>query len=98
MAGDGDEESSKNKATYASSSASSAVQVVGLKILTQTNSQGKSNVVVVKPALKISFPVSRKHSGGKFPADDDDQYSCFLKSCHLCRKNLSLDKEVYMYR
>ncbi|MBA0877357.1 hypothetical protein Goshw_022344 [Gossypium schwendimanii] len=67
--------------------------VVGLRILTQT-SLVKSNVMVVKPAFKISLPGSRNHHLLRSPADD----SFFLKSCHLCRKNLSLDKEVYMYR
>ncbi|XVE51789.1 hypothetical protein DITRI_Ditri02bG0069600 [Diplodiscus trichospermus] len=76
-----------------SSSLSSVV--VGLKILTQI-SHGKPDPVVVKPALKISFPTCRKHHGssGRSPVD----HSCFLKSCHLCHKKLSLDKEVYMYR
>ncbi|XVF74233.1 hypothetical protein PTKIN_Ptkin13bG0093900 [Pterospermum kingtungense] len=99
VAGDSDEES-KNKAIYAScSKTSSSSVVVGLRILTQVSQGKKSNVV--KPALKINLPISRKHChghsvDGRFPADI--QYSCFLKSCHLCDKNLSLDKEVYMYR
>ncbi|KAJ0075594.1 hypothetical protein Patl1_33834 [Pistacia atlantica] len=57
--------------------------IVGLKILVQ-NSQGKSNVVVNKSAL----------SPGCKPADEYS--SCFLKSCHLCNKKLSFDKDVYM--
>ncbi|KAK6268320.1 hypothetical protein QUC31_012480 [Theobroma cacao] len=91
---EGESEEGKNKPTYASSTKSSPV-VVGLRILTQI-SQGKSNVVV-KSALKFRPPTSKKHHGhpdGGSPADQ----SCFLKSCHLCNKNLSLDKEVYMYR
>ncbi|XP_022724523.1 uncharacterized protein LOC111281152 [Durio zibethinus] len=87
----------KNNPIYASCSKTSS-SVVGLRILTQI-SQGKPDVavVVVKPDLKISFPTSRKHyhgHSGRLPASQ----SCFLKSCHLCHKNLSLDKEVYMYR
>ncbi|KAE8696363.1 putative Senescence-associated protein 21 [Hibiscus syriacus] len=71
--------------------------VVGLRILTDT-SLGKSNLLV-KPAFKISLPGSRNLHGGSCgtrspPADE----SCFLKSCQLCRKKLSPDKEVYMYR
>ncbi|XWS12216.1 hypothetical protein CRYUN_Cryun37aG0070800 [Craigia yunnanensis] len=88
-------EEGKNKPIYASSIKTSSSVVVGLRILTQI-SKGKSNVVV-KPALKISLPTSRKHyhsHSGQSPADQ----SCFLKSCHLCHNILSLDKEVYMYR
>ncbi|XVF27142.1 hypothetical protein REPUB_Repub14bG0081100 [Reevesia pubescens] len=98
LEGDSEEEG-KNKPIYAScSSKSSSSVVVGLRILTQIP-QGKSNVVV-KSALKIRLPTSRKHydqgNSGRSPPVADE--SCFLKSCHLCRKNLSLDKEVYMYR
>lgn len=92
----GSAEEDKNKAIYASCRKNSSSFVVGLRILTQI-SQGKSNVVV-KPALKISFPTSRKHHHGPASRSPADDQSCFLKSCHLCRKNLSLDKEVYMYR
>ncbi|KAE8719959.1 putative Senescence-associated protein 21 [Hibiscus syriacus] len=68
--------------------------VVGLRILTDT-SLGKSNVLV-KPAFKISLPGSRNHRrrSRSPPADE----SFFLKSCQLCHKKLSLEKEVYMYR
>ncbi|XP_022777244.1 uncharacterized protein LOC111318637 [Durio zibethinus] len=91
---EGGSEDGKKNPICASSDKSSSV-AVGLRILTQIP-RGKSNVVVVKPALKISLPTSRKHHGNssRLPADQ----SCFLKSCHLCHKNLSLDKEVYMYR
>ena len=92
---EGDREERKNKPIYASSSKNSSSVVVGLRILIQL-SQGKSNVVVKPVALKISLPTSGKHHGssGRSPVD----HSCFLKSCHLCHNNLSLDKEVYMYR
>ncbi|XWS18771.1 hypothetical protein CRYUN_Cryun32bG0073300 [Craigia yunnanensis] len=93
LEGDSTEEG-KNKPIYASSTKISS-SVVGLRILTHI-SQGKSNVVV-KPALKISLPTSRKSYHGHSSRSPVDQ-SCFLKSCHLCHKNLSLDKEVYMYR
>ncbi|XP_051119431.1 FCS-Like Zinc finger 17-like [Andrographis paniculata] len=29
---------------------------------------------------------------------DDHHFGCYLKSCHLCRKPLRLDREIYMYR
>ncbi|XP_039034454.1 FCS-Like Zinc finger 17-like isoform X2 [Hibiscus syriacus] len=84
------EEGKKNNPVYANFCKSSSV-VVGLRILTQIP-QGKKSVVVVKPALKISLPTaSSKHRLA-------NQDSCFLKSCYLCSKNLSLDKEVFMYR
>ncbi|XVF25284.1 hypothetical protein REPUB_Repub13aG0199800 [Reevesia pubescens] len=91
---EGDSEEGKNKLIYANSSKTSSV-VVGLRILTQT-SLGKSNVVFVKPALKISLPTSIKHHGNSVQSPTD--HYCFLQSCRLCHKNLSLDKEVYMYR
>ncbi|KAK3220601.1 hypothetical protein Dsin_014571 [Dipteronia sinensis] len=71
---------------------SSTSVVVGLKILVVQISQGKSNIVI-KPTLI-------KHSSSKpsSSASQTHQYSCFLKSCFLCNKNLSLDKDVYMYR
>ncbi|XP_044495907.1 FCS-Like Zinc finger 17-like [Mangifera indica] len=56
--------------------------IVGLKILVHI-SYGKSNIVVNKPALP---PVCKPTA----------EYSCFLKSCHLCNKKLSFHKDVYM--
>ncbi|KAL5755462.1 hypothetical protein ACOSQ2_020208 [Xanthoceras sorbifolium] len=91
--------SSKNKGTV--------VVAVGLKILVvqKKSSQGKSNIVI-KPAL-----IKQQHSSSSSKSSPTDpqlpaaagctksnQYSCFLKSCFLCNKNLSLDKDVYMYR
>ncbi|KAK8524732.1 hypothetical protein V6N13_015744 [Hibiscus sabdariffa] len=89
-------EEEKSNGTANPSKISSSV-VVGLRILTHTALQ-KSNVLV-KPAFRITLPGSRNHHGSSCgsrspPADE----SCFLKSCQLCRKKLSLDKEVYMYR
>ncbi|KAL5579665.1 hypothetical protein UlMin_012107 [Ulmus minor] len=61
----------------------------GLQIAVQLSSQGlsKSNIVV-KSGLKLNQPKTRSSSID----------SCFLKTCNLCNKRLSLDKEVYMYR
>ncbi|GLT46182.1 hypothetical protein SLA2020_199560 [Shorea laevis] len=65
---------------------------VGLRILTQI-SQGKKPInVVVKSALIKLNPPPAAASAAATPE------SCFLKSCHLCKKQLSLNKEVYMYR
>ncbi|KAL4386543.1 hypothetical protein GQ457_09G004880 [Hibiscus cannabinus] len=90
-------EEEKSNDTAANPSKISSSVVVGLRILTHT-SLPKSNVLV-KPAFRITLPDSRNHRrsscGSRSPPADE---SCFLKSCQLCRKKLSLDKEVYMYR
>ncbi|GAV86554.1 DUF581 domain-containing protein [Cephalotus follicularis] len=76
---------------YASSNKSSAV--VGLRILTQISHEKYSNIVV-KSALRSSHDhrPSRTH---RLLAQS--RVSCYLKSCYLCNKKLSLDKDVYMY-
>ncbi|CAK9144672.1 unnamed protein product [Ilex paraguariensis] len=66
---------------------------VGLRILTQLQ-QGDSNFII-KSSLKLSkptFPINR------IPPPSCTHQSCFLKTCLLCKKNLSPDKDVYMYR
>ncbi|KAK4413726.1 FCS-Like Zinc finger 17 [Sesamum alatum] len=63
----------------------------GLRVLTKL-ANGNS-YVVVKPIFLHNQTVKSASS----TSDDDSSYSCFLKSCHLCRKPLCLDKEVYMY-
>lgn len=56
----------------------------GLRILTKI-ANGNSKILV-KPVFCLNQRTQENHS-------------CFLlKSCHLCQKTLSLDKEVYMYR
>ncbi|KAF7843674.1 FCS-Like Zinc finger 17-like [Senna tora] len=59
---------------------------VGLRLLPQitTNSQSKSNVLL-KSAMR-----KRNLSN---PLD-----FCYLKTCNLCNKKLSPDKDIYMYR
>ncbi|CAI9757734.1 unnamed protein product [Fraxinus pennsylvanica] len=63
----------------------------GLRILTQLPN-GESNVVFKFSSKLInpSFYLNQIQP----PSLD----SSFLKSCFLCNKHLSLDKEVYMYR
>ncbi|KAK4267138.1 hypothetical protein QN277_023961 [Acacia crassicarpa] len=63
-----------------------AMDVIGLRIVTQiTNSKStKSNNVVVKSSLRKS--------------NSDATTTCFLKTCSLCNKILSPDKDIYMYR
>ncbi|KAF7135282.1 hypothetical protein RHSIM_Rhsim08G0243900 [Rhododendron simsii] len=80
-----------------------SVDDVGLRILIEI-SQGKSNfnnIVVKKPTLKLkttkpTFPRNRIHST-HHPSFSHESNS-FLKSCFLCTKELSLDKDVYMYK
>ncbi|CAA0808785.1 Protein of unknown function (DUF581 [Striga hermonthica] len=47
-----------------------------------------NNILVNKPVLL--------HDQTSKPACDQLNY-CYLKSCHLCRKPLSMNKEIYMY-
>ncbi|KAB2078327.1 hypothetical protein ES319_A06G155000v1 [Gossypium barbadense] len=91
---EGEEGKKKNNPISANFCKSSTV-VVGLRILTQIP-QGKQSAALVKPPLKITLPTSTNpHRAHEL---QPNQYSCFLKSCYLCNKNLSLDKEVFMYR
>ncbi|KAF5931678.1 hypothetical protein HYC85_027849 [Camellia sinensis] len=63
---------------------------VGLRILIQiSQSKSKSNFVV-KPKFNLKKPT--------FLTTNRVDPTCFLKSCHLCNKKLSLDKDVYMYK
>ncbi|KAI3463196.1 hypothetical protein Pfo_019859 [Paulownia fortunei] len=64
----------------------------GLRILTKL-ANGNSNVVV-KPIFLLNQIVKSTS-----PSASDNHHSyCYLQSCHLCHKPLSLDKEIYMYR
>ncbi|XP_057455004.1 FCS-Like Zinc finger 17-like [Lotus japonicus] len=59
---------------------------VGLRLLPQiTSSKSKSSNVLVKSAVKKANQTS--------PSE-----FCFLKNCNLCNKQLSPDKDIYMYR
>ncbi|GMI73013.1 hypothetical protein HRI_000970600 [Hibiscus trionum] len=95
---DGEGEDGKKKNLVYSNFCKGSSVVVGLRILTQIP-QGKKSVVV-KPVLKITFPVAsskhRSNSNVRLPPAYQD--SCFLKSCYLCNKNLCLDKAIFMYR
>ncbi|KAF8081842.1 hypothetical protein N665_0862s0006 [Sinapis alba] len=58
---------------------------VGLQLVT-TDSKEKVNNIVIKSSLR--------------PTRSNPNISelCFLKTCHLCLKQLCQDKDVYMYR
>ena len=65
----------------------SSVDPVGLRILTQF-SHGESNLVL-KSACRLKVPTPPPPSGAS-------PESCFLKSCYLCNKELTPDKDIYM--
>ncbi|GMH03840.1 hypothetical protein Nepgr_005679 [Nepenthes gracilis] len=70
---------------------------VGLRILTQI-SCGDSNVLL-KTTLKFNVPnTSSFHDHSSRKSNDVNEFCCFLKSCCLCRKPLSSDDDVYMYK
>ncbi|XP_028752101.1 FCS-Like Zinc finger 17-like [Neltuma alba] len=70
-----------------SSSAESSMNV-GLRLLPQiTSSNNKSNVLLQSAVRKRSNQSCR-------PLED----FCYLKTCNLCNKKLSPDKDIYMYR
>ncbi|KAK7275510.1 hypothetical protein RIF29_16629 [Crotalaria pallida] len=64
---------------------------VGLRLLPQiTSSKTKSNTnVLVKSAV-----VRLKAANQTTPLE----FFCFLKTCNLCNKQLSPNKDIYMYR
>ncbi|KAJ7963350.1 Protein of unknown function (DUF581) [Quillaja saponaria] len=78
------------KSSYAGGNYQISTVDVGLRtLITQTiNSKRKSKNVVVKSALR-----SRQQKNNSL-----DQLSCFLKTCNLCNKKFSPDKDIYMYR
>ncbi|CAK7356451.1 unnamed protein product [Dovyalis caffra] len=76
-------EEAMSRSNYASTK--KGLMVAGLQSLLL---EGDSNVVTKSALRKKSLPVQ---------ASTDIEYS-YLKSCSLCNKMLSLDKDVYMYR
>ncbi|XP_028239971.1 agamous-like MADS-box protein AGL28 [Glycine soja] len=59
---------------------------VGLRLLPQITSSNSTSNVLLKSAV-------RKANQQSIPQD-----FCFLKTCNLCNKQLSPDKDIYMYR
>ncbi|OIW04541.1 hypothetical protein TanjilG_13923 [Lupinus angustifolius] len=78
-----------NKRRKHVSSIESTTMDIGLRFFTQiTNSSSKSNSnVVVKSAVRL-----------KTNQTTPLEFFCFLKTCNLCNKQLSPDKDIYMYR
>ncbi|XP_006303363.2 uncharacterized protein LOC17898135 [Capsella rubella] len=60
---------------------------VGLQLVTTRDSKEKLNNIVIKSSL---IRLNR--------SNPNISELCFLKTCHLCMKQLPLDKDVYMYR
>ncbi|KAG2313928.1 hypothetical protein Bca4012_064559 [Brassica carinata] len=58
---------------------------VGLQLVT-TDLKVKLNNIVIKSSLRSNRP------------NPNISELCFLKTCHLCMKQLHQDKDVYMYR
>ncbi|XP_050233912.1 FCS-Like Zinc finger 17-like [Mercurialis annua] len=70
-------------------SQASKMGLVGLQTLMEISSQSnpKSNIVIKSSIRK---PNHQHHQPGI--------KSCYLKTCYLCNKILSPDKDIYMYR
>nr|XP_010932338.1 FCS-Like Zinc finger 17 isoform X1 [Elaeis guineensis] len=68
-----------------------AESLVGLRILIQQTGQGEN--IVIKSTLKSCRPTARARQIAK-----NFQESDFLKACFLCKRELSPEKDVYMYR
>ncbi|CAN6928185.1 hypothetical protein F2Q69_00047022 [Brassica cretica] len=58
---------------------------VGLQLVT-TDSKEKLNNIVIKSSLRPNRSIPNISE------------LCFLKTCHLCLKQLAQDKDVYMYK
>ncbi|KAG7649550.1 FCS-Like Zinc finger 18 [Arabidopsis thaliana] len=58
---------------------------VGLQLVTR-DSKEKLNNIVIKSSLRLNR------------SNPNISELCFLKTCHLCNKQLHQDKDVYMYR
>ncbi|KAK6128076.1 hypothetical protein DH2020_038181 [Rehmannia glutinosa] len=68
----------------------------GLRLILTKLANGNSNVVL-KPNIFLLNQIVKSCTRSSTTSDDFHSY-CYLKSCHLCHKQLSLDKEIYMYR
>ncbi|KAG1358895.1 FCS-Like Zinc finger 17 [Cocos nucifera] len=65
--------------------------LAGLRILIQQTGQGEN--IVIKSTLKSCRPTARARQIAK-----NFQELGFLKACFLCKRELSPEKDVYMYR
>ncbi|XP_008784369.2 FCS-Like Zinc finger 17-like [Phoenix dactylifera] len=65
--------------------------LVGLRILIQQTGQGEN--IVIKSTLKSCRPTARAPQSPM-----NFQQLGFLKACFLCKRELSPEKDVYMYR
>ncbi|XP_021761879.1 uncharacterized protein LOC110726712 [Chenopodium quinoa] len=69
----------------------------GLRIVILQISEVECSNIVVKSGLKSLTRTSIKSISSN-NSSSSVIIDCFLKSCHLCKKPLCPDKDVYMYR
>ncbi|XP_027337740.1 FCS-Like Zinc finger 17-like [Abrus precatorius] len=79
------EEKQLNKRRKHVNSFDSTTMDVGLRLLPQITSSKSTSNVLVKSAMRK-------------PNQTNPLDFCFLQTCNLCNKQLSPDKDIYMYR
>ncbi|KAI3920637.1 hypothetical protein MKW92_020998 [Papaver armeniacum] len=60
-----------------------------------SSQESNNNIVAVKPTFKLSGGSIKTSSNGIFSSSSETN---FLKACGLCRKKLSPQKNIYMYK
>ncbi|OVA13020.1 Protein of unknown function DUF581 [Macleaya cordata] len=98
-----------SSSSSSSSNKNSLDPVLGLRILIdhhhhhhhhhhhQSSHHKSNNIIVVKPTFRLGGSTSNTQTHHhRIPAAS--QESSFLKACCLCKKKLSPQKDVYMYR
>ncbi|KAI3847904.1 hypothetical protein MKX03_026143 [Papaver bracteatum] len=60
-----------------------------------SSQESNSNIIAVKPTFKLSGGSLKTSSNGIFSSVSE---SNFMKACSLCRKKLSPQKNIYMYK
>ncbi|KAI3968898.1 hypothetical protein MKW92_034600 [Papaver armeniacum] len=62
------------------------------------DSNNNNNIILGKPTFRLSEEGSFETSSPKMSSIFSQESSNFLKACGLCRKKLSPEKNIYMYR
>ncbi|KAI3920636.1 hypothetical protein MKW92_020997 [Papaver armeniacum] len=62
------------------------------------DSNNNNNIILGKPTFRVSEEGSFEPSSPKMSSIFSQESSNFLKACGLCRKKLSPEKNIYMYR
>ncbi|KAF8027479.1 hypothetical protein BT93_E0399 [Corymbia citriodora subsp. variegata] len=55
-------------------------------------------VVKCKVTASLHHVKPRSQARSRHSSSSNLEYSCFLKTCSLCHKKLSPDRDIYMYR